>query len=439
MQLTVSVTIDLPATASIADAETSILAAGRHAMRLALHATAQSVQAHVRSCPACSAPALHADGTAQRIVLTSFGRVDLPILRKRCPHCGLRFRASSTFLAPLGPDNITPHLAHVAADAGASWPYATAARWLRDTLDAQISPESVRRCTITHGSLVAQQQHHEAERLLTPPTAEQIRAEREAEIRAPLGSTTPAPTCLLVELDGGWIGSRDAARGMEGKVSVVATGRECRGKDRSLLAPRRYAATFGSAEQIGRLTYAAAVRLNGEESRQQVVLGDGAEWIKTQVAWQFPNAVKILDWSHLERAMHKAIRAGRPGKERKAERKELYMGVGGALWEGRLDDALGLLGDIRGRDGGRHERVEEMMAYVRGQREWLGDYGAWQEAGYPIGSGAVEREVEIVLNRRMKKQGMRWKRHNADGMAALRVERINRTWDEAMEQRKLAA
>lgn len=397
MQLTVSVTIDLPATADIDDAESAILVAGRHAMRLALSASAQMIQAHIHFCPACSAPFLHSDGTANRVVLTSFGRVDLPILRKRCPACGRRFRASSAFLAPLGLDNITPRLAHVAADAGASWPYATAARWLHDHLDAQISPESVRRCTNTLGSLVAQQHRHEAEQLLAPPTAEQIRAERDAELRTPLG-TTPAPERLVVELDGGWIASRDAARGMEGKVSVVATGRECSGKDRSVLAPRRYAATFGSAEQIGTLTYAAAARLNGVDSVDQVVLGDGAEWIKTQAAWQFPDALKILDWSHLERAMHKAIRAARPGKERKGERKQLYTDVGGALWEGRIDDALGVLGEIRGGDGGRCERVEEMMAYVRGQREWIGDYGAWEAAGYPIGSGAVEREVEIVLN-----------------------------------------
>jgi Integrase core domain len=31
---------------------------------------------------------------------------------------------------------------------------------------------------------------------------------------------------------------------------------------------------------------------------EQVVLGDGAEWIKTQAELHFPEAVTILDWAH---------------------------------------------------------------------------------------------------------------------------------------------
>ncbi len=58
---------------------------------------------------------------------------------------------------------------------------------------------------------------------------------------------------------------------------------------------------------------------------------------------------------------------------------------------------------------------------------------------YPIGSGAVEREVEVVINRRMKKQGMRWKRAPADAVVALRVEMLSQAKDEAARARKLAA
>ena len=431
-------TVDVPATATIDDAEAEIVAAGRHAMRLALSSAAQILQAHLFTCPACTSSALHADGTTERIVLTSFGRICLPVLRKQCSFCGLRFRASSAFLAPLDSDNITSRLGRLAADAGSAWPYATATHWLHDTLDAQISPESVRRRTNTHGALAAQQ-YDEADRLVQPSTAE-IRATREAELAAPLGLPAHPVRQLLVELDGGWIAGRDTAHGMEGKVSVVATGRQICGKDRHMLVPRRYAATFGSAERLGTLTYAAAALLNGTESPRQVVIGDGADWIKTQAAWQFPEAVKILDWSHVDRAIHKAIRAARPGKEKKEERRMVYEAVGGALWEGRVDDALEVLGSVRDKDGYvGHERIEEVMKYVQGQREWIGDYGAWEAEGYPIGSGAVEREVEVVINRRMKKQGMRWKRRNANGVVALRVIRLNQSWDEAAENRKLAA
>lgn len=83
-------------------------------------------------------------------------------------------------------------------------------------------------------------------------------------------------------------------------------------------------ATFGPAEAIGQLTYAAACELHATEAKQQVVLGDGAEWIKTQANEHFPDAVKILDWPHLFRKIRDAVRALQPGKraDRRAWRKE---------------------------------------------------------------------------------------------------------------------
>jgi hypothetical protein len=47
--------------------------------------------------------------------------------------------------------------------------------------------------------------------------------------------------------------------------------------------------------------------------------------------------------------------------------------------------------------------------------------------------------VEVVINRRMKKHGMRWKRANADAVVALRVEKLNQAWDAGATPPKLAA
>ena len=53
----------------------------------------------------------------------------------------------------------------------------------------------------------------------------------------------------------------------------------------------------------------------------------------------------------------------------------------------------------------------------------------WREQGYPVGSGLVERAVALVINVRMKKRGMRWKRANATAVVALRVHYINADWE----------
>jgi hypothetical protein len=48
--------------------------------------------------------------------------------------------------------------------------------------------------------------------------------------------------------------------------------------------------------------------------------------------------------------------------------------------------------------------------------------------GYPVGSGMIERAVSLVINRRMKKRGMRWCRPNATAIVALRIALLNDDW-----------
>jgi hypothetical protein len=302
---------------------------------------------------------------------------------------------------------------------------------------AQISAEQVRHHTNQQGSQEARAQQEAAERLLQP-TAEQVRTEREQAHRRP---PTAVPPCLIVGLDGGWVPSREQAGGMEGKVGVVATGVAPMGKHgRQRLTPRRYVATFGPSEQLGPLAGAAAVALEGYAARDQVVVGDGAEWIKAQAAEHFPDAVGILDWAHVARAVHKAIRAACPGPANRARRHELHQQIPHALWYGDLEAALAQLRALRPAAPAEPIAVlEETLRYLDGQRHWLGNYAVWREAGYPVGSGCIERAVAVVINWRMKKRGMRWRRSTADAQVALRVHELNATWQAAGPLAPLAA
>jgi hypothetical protein len=188
---------------------------------------------------------------------------------------------------------------------------------------------------------------------------------------------------------------------------------------------------------LGELAYAAAGAIGGERAAAQVALGDGASWIKTAAALHFPRATVILDWSHLARAMQRAIRAACPGRAGRPRRRQAYREVYAALWGGQVDQARAALLALRPPGGEPVEALEEALGYLETQRAWIGDDAAWRAAGYPVGSGAVEREVEVVLNRRLKRQGMRWRRANAEGVAVLRVDTINADW-EAEFQRRLA-
>jgi hypothetical protein len=126
VQITVSLTIEVPARADVNQVEPRIIDAGRQAMREALRLAALHVHAQVDHCPACQHLTLHVDGTDRGVVLASFGRVEIPVLRKRCAACAHGFRASAAFFAPLDGANVTAELGRQAAVAGAEAPFARA-------------------------------------------------------------------------------------------------------------------------------------------------------------------------------------------------------------------------------------------------------------------------------------------------------------------------
>jgi hypothetical protein len=164
--------------------------------------------------------------------------------------------------------------------------------------------------------------------------------------------------------------------------------------------------------------------------REQVVLGDGAGWIKTQADLQFPEAVRILDGAQVARALHKALRAACPGPANRARRRELHQQLPAALWHGEITAALSLLYALRPPPPAEPVTVlEETIHSLEGQQDGLGDYRAWQDAGAPVGSGLIERAVALVINWRMKRRGRRWQHANASALVALRVRQLNQDWE----------
>lgn len=422
----VSLSFELSDKMDLDSLEPVILEAGRRAMADGLRAACREYEARVRECPFCGDSSLQGEGSDERVLLLSFGRVVVALRQLRCEGCGVRFRPAEPFLACLEGANVSGKLREAAVLAGSSWPYQTAARVLAELCGARISAEKLRQLTVQVGKNQAETEL-ELARGAVSPTAGQVRKEREDR---PGGGREKDPELLLVGMDGGWVPSREGSGGMEGKVGVVATEVEVLGKGRRRLSRRRYVATFGSGEALGMLAYQAARELGGEEAAEQVVLGDGANWIKSQAEEHFPEALAVLDWPHPQRAIHKSIRAARPGPEHKEQRRGLHRDIPARLWAGDVDGTIELLASLRPSDGREPVKVlEETIVYLDNQRAWLHDYQALKDEGCPIGSGLVERAVDLVINRRMKRRGMRWKRANAGAVVSLRVKTINRQWE----------
>lgn len=363
-------------------------------------------------CPHCQSLDQRRAGHKARMIETLFGGVPLVRQRQRCRACGRHFQPDDLLLTPvLGAGRCTPRLRELAALCGASWPYQQAAVVLGQVRGAPLAAETVRRIVAVTGAAVAAQYAAEAHAACRPPAS------------APAPRAAPAGVEII--LDGGWIRSRDNAHGMEVKVGVVHTGSEGCGATRTRLLTRRYVATAYGVVPFAPLVTAAIADLDGFASDAQTLLGDGAGWIWRLGAAILPDATPVLDRWHLRDARRRATRAAVPDKTARAP------------WSARLEEALDV-GDVphalqvlrEMQQRAPHPALGEFATYLCHQVTRIPNYVARQEAGETIGSGAGEKGVDVVVNRRLKgRRGMRWWRIRADGVIALRLATLNDEWD----------
>jgi hypothetical protein len=437
MQVQVSLKIELAASASLTQMEQQIQEAGRQAMREALKQAIRQWEEQSPTCPHCGQKQRRLEGTTRRVIATTFGRVEVPRRRFRCQGCGRRWCPANRLFSELKAGTISQPLQEAARLSGCSWPYRAASNVLKKLSGAQISAEEIRLLTNRGGQQRAAQQQEEAERTCSTAAKE-----------APAAQQAEQP--MLVGLDGGWVCSREQRGGMEGKVAVVCSQVEDlpmathsttfswsqRGgprrppRQRHRLVQRRYVATFGPSHQLGQQAKAAAQRLGDDPSRPVVVIADGANWIKKQQGQHFPHATCILDWAHLWREVRYAIVvAARAQSLSPRERDYQLYWHRSWLWQGGIDQAVqGLRTLGQGPDAEPLESITKAITYLEHQRPWIGSYEQWRKQGYPVGSGMIERAVALVINRRMKKRGMRWKRVNGTAVVALRTDVLNDDW-----------
>jgi hypothetical protein len=315
-------------------------------------------------------------------------------------------------LAPdLGAGRLSPHLRELAVLCGISWPYRDAATVLGRLRGAPLAAETVRAAVGTVGTAVARVQAAEAAAAIAPPAA------------AP--APRAAPERLAVELDGAWVHSHDNTHGLEIKVGVVHAGSVAVGTTRRALVERTYAATAQGVAAFGPLMTAVIEARNGFAAQVQEVFGDGASWIWRLGADLLPTAIWVLDRWHLTDARRRALRAALPDKGERAP------------WSARLEDRLEV-GDVAGAVAALtelaarvpHPALEAFAAYITTLAPAIPNYAARRASGARVGSGGIEKGVDVLVNRRLKgRRGMRWWRTRVEGLVALRLALLNDAWE----------
>src|SRR5215472_6001526 len=118
MQVQVSLTIEIEATASISQMEQHIQEAGQQAMREALKQAIRHWEDQHRSCPCCSHKQRRLEGTVRRTIAATFGRVQVARRRFRCQRCWHRWCPANALFNELKGATISQPLREAAMLAG---------------------------------------------------------------------------------------------------------------------------------------------------------------------------------------------------------------------------------------------------------------------------------------------------------------------------------
>ena len=159
-----------------------------------------------------------------------------------------------------------------------------------------------------------------------------------------------------------------------------------------------------------------------------VAVMDGASWLQELIDEQRPDAVRILDFPHAVEYLSKAAQAAFGAGTREAS---VWLDE----WAPKLkkedpDEVLAALRQLPAPTPEAATARGTALRYLRTRREQLA-YAAFQEQGYPIGSGIAESACKLVVEHRLKGSGMHWKRANVSPMLALRGIACSDRWEVA--------
>jgi len=270
---------------------------------------------------------------------------------------------------------------------------------------------------------------------------EEAKRERVFEEGDTLDAEEEEREIVVVEVDGTMLSSQERQRMERGerfevKLGLLYTGKELESKQarrkRYRLKEKVLYGGVEEAEAFGEKLY-----LRGEErlhvggAKHLLFIGDGAKWINEIAGADYWKSVYQLDWWHYQRKLRETLR----GEEKLI--KELMR----LLREGKGEEHRRLLRLRRMMIREEAQKMDELIDYL--EENWEGLYGSWSLRGkvkaqevLVVGSGAMEKNIELMIGRRFKKRGMSWSWEGANNLLKLRIERQDpAAWEEWWQRR----
>jgi len=284
-----------------------------------------------------------------------------------------------------------------------------------------MSKSSLHRLVETYGGALVEAQAAEAEAMVRVPKHEEEVVWREV-VQPDSETMAVSSDGVLIHLIGeGWKEVKAVSISAVTQTVEAATG-ECD----MALTRHSYRAGLWDAQTFATHHWAEACRRGLERTKAVVCVSDGAAWIWAMVIMCFVAPIQVLDWWHAVQRLWAIARTHFSSEPEAAQWVECQKA---ALARSRLRQVLRAVRTLFPRGQPLPEPVRQAVVYLFHNRRRM-DYATCRRLGYPIGSGTIESACKTVVQARMKQAGMRWGRHGAQAMLALRCLLLSNRWHE---------
>lgn len=300
----------------------------------------------------------------------------------------------------------SPLLTYLMAFFGGCDPYETSAKKLSAALGFPISGTSVQNNT-----------EHTGEQLEHNPLNV-----------IPLQKQSIESELMIVEIDGTMsprIEEKDGITGTESKklpteykeCNVVVIEKQDKQKNQ---LDRWVGAHYGNRDSF--CTYAGntGIKMGFLQAEQVVFVVDGAKhnWDIQQTS--FPGSIGILDYYH---AMEHLAAYCEDFKDHK-KGKESFEKWQSMIYEGQILQVIEEMNQLLFKKTKTPSESVKHINYFEKNKDRM-EYDIYRNKGFPIGSGLVEGQCKLVVGKRFKRNGMRWKKADNEAVLDVRLAILN--------------
>lgn len=303
----------------------------------------------------------------------------------------------------------TPLMTYLLALYGGSEPYQRGGRRLSRTIGFPVSATAVQRNTELLGSKLARN------------PLEIIRDE----------SQNKACDRMIVQIDGTMSPQIREIEGLSGRESLKQPTeyKECNlivieKYDKDKLIDRWTGGCYGPRNQFEEYARQAGMKMGFMRAREVVFIADGAKHNWEIQNTSFPDAHPVLDFYHV--LEHLADFCSLFKDE--ASGKRQYGQWRTMLWDGDVLQVIQEMNDSLGRVRNRSEAVKHTNYFSVNKNRM--DYDSYRSQGWPCGSGLVEGSCKLVVGKRFKGNGMRWRKKDNEAVLNVRLYAINDQLDD---------